>query len=228
VVIGTTHHFLYELTGLVSMLRELNSELRMQLEAADPTRPMDIIRQIAGGGVDIGFVAAQPQRWTADEDERVQNLSYTLWRSRAAVTVVAPECYDQFMGEIELQHRVRLIASAGSVFAPEIVGTWQGQGVETRLREVGKLHTTAANYEVVKQSALAGLGVALLPQPVVEYELRNGRLRRFPSPVDSIPPFDVYMLARPGRRTAAVELVYRFFESRKDDDLAAEGTGIRA
>jgi DNA-binding transcriptional LysR family regulator len=219
VVIGAAYPAIEMLPGLIARLTELDSDVRIHLEVVDTTSAPEILRRVAAEAIDIGFVG-EPQ--VAAEDEAAQHLLYTQWRNYDAIIAVAAGRFDRFLCEMELHRRVPLLAVAGSPNASRVIRAWRDQGIGVQLTEIGRLRSTAT-YEALKQSALAGQGVAILPLPSVEHELRMGSMRLFPSPVGPM-PYTLYMVTRPGSQPTAVERVFRFFESAKAEAL----TSLRA
>jgi DNA-binding transcriptional LysR family regulator len=214
VMIAASYPPLEFLPSLIAQAEALVPNVRILLDAVDNLSAPEIPRRVASAAIDIGFVG-ETQAIAASE--AVQGLTYTRWRESYTVIAVGAACFDKFMREMELNQRVPLLAAAGSPNASRVIAAWRDQGIEADFTEVGRV-ASVATYEALKQSALAGLGVAILPLASIQHELEMGLMRRFPSPVDSI-SYPLFMVTRPGRRRPAVERVFRFFESVKHEAL---------
>jgi DNA-binding transcriptional LysR family regulator len=203
IVIGAQYPAIAVLPSLVAKLGESVNGLDIRLEVISAAS--DLLTRTLGGTVDIGFLR---EDGIAVDGRAAHGLVCTPWRDFHMVTVAASEYFDRFLSEMEHDRHVRLLASSISTHASQVIRAWQAQGIETRLIEVG----ISVGGAGLKQSALAGLGVALLPRANVEYELQSGRMRRFPSDADSI-SVSVYMIRRPGPHHEAAERAFHIFES---------------
>jgi DNA-binding transcriptional LysR family regulator len=154
-------------TGLVSVVAGMLPDFltlypkgRVQIVAAD--RPVDIIAE----RIDVALRV----RTRLDSDAAL--TMRTLAHSRR-ILIASPALANRLAGRgIEALSDVPSLSSSGD--DGEVLWRLEGPGGTHEVRHVPRL--SCGDFGAVRQAALAGLGVALLPDHACAAELRDGRL----------------------------------------------------
>ena len=155
--------------GLSHMNRQVqafmanHAKCKVRIQYQHPDKVVELVLQ---GQVDLGLISYP---------RSTKHLKATTWKMEPMVLVVAPN------------HEW---ANASEIFIRDLHGR-DIVGFDTRLRIREELDKTFAshgvevnytqefdNVETIKRAAEINLGIALLPEPTVEQELRDGSLRK--------------------------------------------------
>jgi DNA-binding transcriptional LysR family regulator len=175
---------LQDMSRSVRQFSELRDHARVELEYLHPNR---VYERVMNDEVDLGIISFPEGR---------RELTVVPWREEPMVLACPPQhglarekriSVKQLDGEAFVGFDVEL------VIRKKIDAYLRGHGVEVL---VG---LTFDNIEAVKRAVEAGSGVAILPRPTLEHEVRAHTLAAVPfSPQDFVRPLGI--VCRRGRR----------------------------
>jgi DNA-binding transcriptional LysR family regulator len=152
---------LRDMSRCVQRFNELRPHARVALEYLHPSR---VCERVLNDEVDLGIISFPQGR---------RDLTVIPWRDEPMVVA----CHPQHRLAKEKRIAVKQLAGepfvgfdADLVIRKKIDGFLRDHGVEV------KVVLTFDNIEAVKRAVEVGSGVAILPQPTLEHELRAGTL----------------------------------------------------
>lgn len=156
----------YYLPPLIQQFRQNYPDLNIRLY---PDREDIIVNKIKEGAVDIGLIL--------ESSPSDSTLEWQTIREEPLVLVVRPDHPLSSLGQVELSH-----LSGFEWIMPEDSCNYRIM-LEKVLRANGVMYQIGlelGNPEAIKRSVMASSGISLLPQIVVEDEVRRGELTVLP------------------------------------------------
>lgn len=156
---------LNDMSRCVARFHELRPQARVALEYLHPRR---VCERVVNDEVDLGIISFP---------EEQRDLTVMPWRDETMVVACHPEHRFAREGRIPVK---QLAGEPFVGFDAELVIRKQ---IDTFLRGHGvavNVTLTFDNIEAVKRAVEVGSGVAILPQPTLEHEVRAGTLAAVP------------------------------------------------
>ena len=175
---------LHDMSRCVRRFSELRPHARVELEYLHPSR---VCERVLNDEVDLGIISFPQGR---------RDLTVIPWREEPMVVACPPQhrlARERRLAAKRLDGEAFVGFDADLVIRKKIDAFLRQHGVEV------KVGLTFDNVEAVKRAVEVGSGVAILPRPTLEHELRACTLAAVPfSPQDFVRPLG--MVYRRGRR----------------------------
>ena len=175
---------LHDMSRCVRRFSELQPRARVELEYLHPSR---VCERVMNDEVDLGVISFPEGR---------RDLTVVPWRNEPMVVACPPK------HRLARQKRLTAKQLDGEAFVGFDTDLVIRKRIDAFLRERGvevKVGLTFDNIEAVKRAVEIGSGVAILPRPTLEHELRARTLAAVPfSPQDFVRPLGI--VYRRGRR----------------------------
>ena len=152
---------LREISRCVHQFNELRPQARVELEFLHPSR---VCERVLNDEVELGVLSFPDGR---------RDLEVIPWRCEPMVVACHPQ------HRLARKKTIRVKQLAGEPFVGFDAGLVIRRKIDGFLREHGvtaSVMLTFDNIEAVKRAVEVGSGVAILPRPTLEHELRTGAL----------------------------------------------------
>jgi len=156
---------LLDLSRCVRRFDELRPQARVELEYLHPSR---VCERVLNDEVDLGILSFPQGR---------RGLTVVPWRDEPMVVACPPQHRLAGAGKVSVKQLAGepfVGFDADLVIRKKIDAFLRGHGVEV------KVALTFDNVEAVKRAVEVGSGVAILPRPTLDHELRAGTLAAVP------------------------------------------------